>query len=90
MPNHLHLLLSPPGNGRSVSEFIGAFKSRTTRIAWEYGFRGKIWQARFFDHIVRDKGNIGMVIEYILNNPVKGGLSAKWGDYRYCECVDPW
>ena len=71
MPDHLHLLLSPPGEGLSVSQFIGGFKSKTTRIAWGYGIQGKLWQGRFYDHILRKKEKMAVIGEYILNNPVR-------------------
>ena len=90
MPDHLHLLLSPPGDGESISAFIGAFKSKATRLAWSYGIDGKIWQGRFHDHIVRKKEGLTKVGEYILNNPVRKGLSDSWQNYSFCDVVDAW
>jgi len=55
MPDHMHLLLSPPGDGLSVSRFIGGFKSKANRIAWEFGIKGKLWQTGFYDHVLRKK-----------------------------------
>src|SRR5437867_114678 len=46
MPDHLHLLLSP-AEGGSVFDFVGSFKSLSTRLAWQYDLSGKLWQRRF-------------------------------------------
>jgi len=90
MPDHLHLLLSPPGNDLSISQFIGGFKSKSTRIAWGYGIRGKLWQGRFYDHILRKKEKMKVVGEYILNNPVRKGIVDDWRKYQYCGIIDYW
>ncbi|MFH1577338.1 MAG: transposase [Candidatus Margulisiibacteriota bacterium] len=90
MPDHLHLLLSPPGDALSVSRFIGGFKSKTTRIAWNYGIQGKLWQGRFYDHVLRKKEKMNVIGEYILNNPVRKGLVKDWRKYQYCGIIDGW
>ena len=89
MPDHLHLLLAPTDGGITVSGFIGAFKSRATRIAWGFGITGKIWQWRFHDRILRGQNDLRVVVMYLLNNPVKQGLVTKWQDYKYVGLVDP-
>jgi putative transposase len=90
MPDHLHLLLSPPGDGLSVSQFIGGFKSKANRIAWEFGVKGKLWQGRFYDHVLRKKEKMNVIGEYILNNPVRKGLADDWRKYQYCGIIDRW
>ncbi|MFA6548821.1 MAG: transposase [Candidatus Margulisiibacteriota bacterium] len=90
MPDHLHLLLSPPGDGLSVSEFIGRFKSKSTKIAWDYGIQGKLWQGRFYDHVLRKKEAMITICEYILNNPIRKGFADDWRKYKYCGIIDVW
>jgi len=90
MPDHMHILLSPPGDGISVSQFIGGFKSKTTRIAWNYGIQGKLWQGRFYDHVLRKKEKMNVVGEYILNNPIRKGIVDDWRKYKYCGIIDYW
>ncbi len=41
--------------------------------------KGSVWQAESFDRIVRDQAELDEKLEYMLNNPVKAGLTA-----------DPW
>ena len=90
MPNHIHLLVSPSGDGTSISRFIGGFKSKTTRLAWNFGIKGKLWQQRFYDHILRKKEDLRSIGEYILNNPVRKNLVTNWQDYKYSGYIDYW
>ena len=90
MPNHLHLLLAPSSNSISVSDFIGAFKSKTTRIAWTFGIVGKLWQSRFHDKVVRKNEDLRAIGQYILDNPVRKGLISKWEDYVFLGIIDSW
>lgn len=90
MPNHLHLLLAPAEREISVSRFIGGFKSKTTKISWDYGVFGKLWQDRFYDRILRKHEDLKTIGQYILNNPVRKGFVSKWQDYEYLGIVDSW
>ena len=58
---------------KSVSSFAGGFKSAsTTRINQ---FRktpyAKVWQAGFYDHIIRNQNEYERIFNYITNNPEK-------------------
>jgi putative transposase len=74
MPNHLHFLIQPKDEGYSVITFTGQFKSKTINQSWKLGWKGKLWQPRFYDHIVRSDENLSTIAEYISNNPVRKGL----------------
>jgi len=82
MPDHVHLLLSPEG-GQDVESFIQSYKSKTTRIYWETGNRGRLWQHGFYDHILRQEENIKQVARYILENPVRKGLIDDFREYPF-------
>lgn len=45
--------------------------------------RGAFWQHESYDHVVRDDAELDRTILYILENPVKAGLCAKWSDWRW-------
>lgn len=81
MPDHLHWLLTardqPPG------VVVGRFKSLSTNRAWTRGYRGKLWQRSFFDHVVRRSEEVQKVAMYIAANPVRAGLVTSWEDYPY-------
>ncbi len=87
MPDHLHLLISPANSGISISRFIGGFKSKTTRLGWEKGIK-KLWQERFYDHILRRNEDIEEIAQYILNNPVRKGMVESYEDYEFCGLLD--
>ena len=53
---------------------MGAFKSFTTRQNWGLGYQGPLWQARYYDHIVRRRDDGKRIAQYILENPVRKGL----------------
>jgi len=88
VPNHLHMLISPLENALNISKFIGGFKSKTTRIGWEYGIGKKMWQGRFHDHIVRPNETLNDISEYILNNPVRKRIVESWEKYKFCGLLD--
>ncbi|MBX3071244.1 MAG: transposase [Thermomicrobiales bacterium] len=81
MPDHLHIVYQvEDGNAISV---IGKMKSLTTRMWWEAGGTGRLWQPSFHDHGIRESEDIEGIFTYILNNPVRAGLAATWEDYPY-------
>ena len=82
------MLIQPKGNAPNISLFILGFKSKTYKICRNLGLSGKIWQTRFYDHIVRKTENLSEIMEYILNNPVRKNLADKWDDYPYSGYVD--
>src|SRR3989337_964912 len=44
MPDHLHILAVPRSGDVALSGFIGGFKSKSTRRAWQHGIEGRLWQ----------------------------------------------
>jgi len=92
MPDHLHLALSPTFFSGSISDVLQEFKSYTTRLGWEQGIKGKLWQRSFFDHIARNGENSIAICEYILANPVRRGLVNESKEWPYSGMLDqlPW
>jgi putative transposase len=73
MPTHLHLLLAPHGHGLSAS--MHALKRLTAEdVLRRRGILGSIWQARYFDFILRRVHDFWGKLEYIHENPVVTGL----------------
>ena len=86
MPDHLHFLVSPRQDGISVLRFTDQYKGKTTNRSWTVGWQGKLWQPRYYDHIVRAEEDLRAIAEYILNNPIRKGLVERaadwpWGGY---------
>lgn len=76
MPNHIHVIfgLNSSAAGASpcptISDIVCAYKSLTTRICRkEYGV-DKLFQASFYDHVIRGKIDYFEICDYIKNNPV--------------------
>jgi putative transposase len=45
--------------------------------------RGIFWEAESYDHEIRDDEEMGRIISYVLNNPVKAGLVKAWHEYQW-------
>ncbi len=88
MLNHIHFLIQPQQAGANISLFIRSFKSKSYKIFKDLCFNGRIWQARFHDHIVRGKESLSEIMKYILNNPVRKNMVEKWDDYPYSGHAD--
>ena len=58
MPDHIHFVAAPGEDG-DVSALIERFKSTSTRIAWGHGRAGRLWQPRWYDHVVRHDESLG-------------------------------
>ena len=87
MDNHVHVLLTLTRQGQSpcptLGAVIGAYKSITTkRINMMQGTPGeKLWQFRYYDHIIRDDNDFLTRWAYIDANP------ARWQEDEYCETL---
>jgi menaquinone-specific isochorismate synthase len=75
MPNHVHVVVRPrPGHG--LPAILQSWKSFTaTSINKLLGRTGKLWQAEYFDDLIRDADDLEHSIRYVLENPKSAGLS---------------
>lgn len=55
----------------SLSVVVRSYKSAVTRWAGSNGYKEFAWQARFYDHIIRDEKSLNNIRQYIFNNPVQ-------------------
>ncbi len=90
MPNHVHGILILNGNSGvpgavaaispksgSVSRIVGSYKSAVTKYAHRLGYEFA-WQPRFYDHIIRDRGELNRITKYIIGNP------KNWKNDSFC------
>ena len=89
MPDHLHLLAAPRVEGSSLLRFVDRFKALSARASWRYRWRGKLWQPRSYDHVLRRDQDVAQVADYILTNPIRAGLVVDAARYRWQGLVDP-
>jgi len=75
LPDHFHLILDV-----GAEDFSMIMQRIKLSFAADYRKRcglkeGRVWQARFWDHIIRDQVDINRHLDYIHYNPVKHGLA---------------
>ena len=71
MPDHVHFFAAPELDAKPLCDFMQFWKQWTSkRIARELGIRGRIWQAEFFDHILRSSESYSQKWDYVRDNPL--------------------
>ena len=80
MPDHLHWLLDC---AEKAARAVSDFKSLSTHLLWDLGFRGKLWQRSYFDHVIRDSEGLAETVRYVLANPIRAGLSQHVDEYPW-------
>ena|SRR3989442_8829095 len=80
MPDHVHLLASGRKENSDLQAFVQSFKQRSG-----YAFRRakglRLWQHKYYDHILRRDERWQPVAWYIWMNPVRKGLCAQPQDW---------
>ena len=83
MPNHVHVVFKIfPGH--ALAEIVPSWKSFTAKRAnLILGSCGAFWQREYYDHLIRDEGELEHAIRYVAQNPEKANLKSwKW----VCVC----
>ena len=82
MDNHVHLVAVPEVEN-SLAQTMCQTHSRYTReINFREGWRGHLWQGRFFSSLL-DESYLYAAVRYVEQNPVKAGLVQKAEDYHW-------
>jgi len=83
LPDHFHLLIQPGNTNISLL-------TRRIKLSFSAKYRqrkglqsGRLWQYRFWDHIIRNQDDMNRHIAYIHRNPVKHGIVKSPFDYPY-------
>jgi putative transposase len=85
MPNHVHLIATPPAE-ESLALAIGEAHRRYTRhINFQRNWRGHLWQGRF-SSFPMDEQYLLAAARYIELNPVRAGLVERAEDYPWSSC----
>lgn len=94
MPNHFHLVVEPD-HQTALSQFMQwLLTSHVRRYHQHYGSSGHIWQGRFKSFPVQRDEHLITVLRYVLQNPVRAGLSIAaeewhWSSLRKPQLIDP-
>jgi putative transposase len=73
MPDHVHLVAEALADTCDLVRFLDGFKQRT---AYEFSKRQgtRLWQRRYYDHVLRTNETIEDVACYVWWNPVRKKL----------------
>jgi putative transposase len=82
LPEHFHLIINPANS--NISTILQRIKlSFSMNYRKRHHRRGRIWQIRFWDHIIRNERDYWSHLTYIHLNPVKHGLAINPFDYPH-------
>ncbi len=89
MPEHIHFFCKPASHEAcKLSDLMRQWKQWTSkRIKKELRLDGSIWQAEFFDHVLRSDESYSEKWNYIEQNPVRAELVTKAGDWPYAGFI---
>jgi len=82
MPDHIHLLVEGLSEIADLGHFVELAKQRSAHAARAY-IRGRLWQAGYFDRVIREEDDVQDVIRYIVQNPLRARLVDRVDAYPY-------
>jgi putative transposase len=89
MPDHVHLVVAGLGDDSDLRRFVKMAKQRVAHaLRVDYQLRN-VWQEGYHDWVVRSDQAIEDVIRYVLDNPVRAGLVARWDEYPFSGMMFP-
>jgi REP element-mobilizing transposase RayT len=75
MPNHVHVVFTVAPN-HGLSDILHSWKSFTAHRATRLlGLTGEFWQREYYDRLIRDEEEYAAIVNYVLENPVRAGLT---------------
>lgn len=90
MPDHVHILVEGLDHSSDLLSFLKILKQVT---AYKYKSRTskRLWQKKYYDHILRPCDSQDAVAWYIWLNPVRAGLSTRYLDFPFSGSFTmPW
>jgi putative transposase len=95
MPDHVHFFCTPEHEAKTLSKFMGAWKSWSSRSAHKIlrprpasAATTSLWQREFFDHVLRSSESYGEKWNYVFQNPVRAGLVMQPDDWSYAGEIE--
>ena len=80
LPDHLHCIWTLPPGDADFSKRWRLIKSDVSKRLIDLR---PVWQARFWEHLIRDETDLANHIHYIHYNPVKHGLTDTPADWPF-------
>jgi putative transposase len=82
MPDHVHLLVYGTSESADLPKFVSHFKQLAG-----FGYRKRsgrtLWQPGYHERVLRDEETTEAIARYILGNPIRAGITQKWGEYQF-------
>ncbi len=82
MPDHLHILAIGEELDSDLEAFMATMKQKTG-FDFKKLHRVSLWQAGYYDRILRNDEQSIVVARYILENPVRAGLVRDFREYPF-------
>ena|ERR1041384_2459287 len=82
MPDHVHALLEGQSERSNFIEFVKRFK-QVTGFEFRRHANHRLWQPGYYERILRSDEATEAVVRYILENPIRAGLTSKLGEYAF-------
>ena len=82
MPDHLHVLTNGTQEDSNLLRFADGFKQGSA-YSFKQANGKRLWQKKFYDHILRSNELWESVARYIWMNPVRKGLCMRPEDWPY-------
>jgi len=87
MPDHLHWLMQLKDNA-TLGGLVRAVKGVSSwQVNKVLNRSGRLWQAGFHDHALREEEDIVATARYLVANPLRAGLVQRIGDYPLWDAV---
>ena len=82
MPNHVHII-AVPQTAEAIADTLRPLHMRyTQRINQDHGWRGTLWQGRFYSCAMEEQ-HVWAAIRYVERNPVRAGHVARPEEYLW-------
>ncbi len=94
MPDHVHFFCRPEHDATALSEFVGNWKSYTSRKINALSpprsapSATTLWQREFFDHVLRSSESYSEKWHYVFENPVRAGLVSSADEWKYAGEIE--
>ncbi|MBC8009166.1 MAG: transposase [Burkholderiales bacterium] len=84
MPDHVHFFACALPTAKPLPAFLQAWKQWTSKgILAALGHPAPLWQARTFDHVLRQRDSYAEKWAYVEQNPVRAGLALTAASWPY-------
>jgi REP element-mobilizing transposase RayT len=85
MTNHVHLLVQTPfANISEGMHFLNGTYAQS--FNWHHGYRGHLWQDRFYSVVMEDNDQLKWAARYVVRNPVRAGIGDLPDEWKWSSC----